>query len=214
MTVSTIREAGNALVVDPDSDPDFAGDLSQISLDLSRRANLRTGTSAERRSLPPSEVWPGLEYYETNTDYKYQYSAQDGWRRANGRRSWTWSRYRDPSVHGSDDAKAGEFTQICALDIPDAPNGAYMIHVSGYWFTAEDATSIGTSRVTVGQYADFAPDYVQTLTPSGASFARAVTFPDWPGGYMSIRLLVNPAQATGRVWNAGTGLVAQFLGPN
>jgi len=213
MTVSIVRSDGNALVVSPDSEPDFAGDLSAISLDLSKRANGLAGTNAERRALPPSEVWLGLEFYETDTDQSYRYTV-NGWRRVSGRTDWAWSAFRS-TASGSDDVGAGQFTQISALDIPDAPAGDYSVTVNGSWFTAVDVAEpvIGYSRVMVNTN-QVGPDQAMPLSQYGASLSRVVPLSGWAGGTLKARLLVNPLSVNGRFFNAGVGLVVQYLGPN
>jgi hypothetical protein len=213
MTVSLVRGEGNALVVSPDSEPDFAGDLTAISLDVSRRANTLSGARSDRIFMKADEKWIGLEYYETDTGENYRFT-ENGWRRSDGQVAWTYSYYHPNGTDGADLIPVGKWTEVVPIDIPDAKAGAYLIHCSGSWWTAESGVeTVGYSRVTVDA-ANVGPDQVMTVTKAGASLARTVALENYPGGSMRVRLALNPASVTCGHWNGGLGIVVQYLGPN
>lgn len=67
--------------------PNDAGDLTLVAKYAADTGNRKAGTSAVRDSLAGNDVWPGLEFFETDTGLSYLYvSATSGWMAIPGQR--------------------------------------------------------------------------------------------------------------------------------
>jgi hypothetical protein len=70
--------------------PADAADLTEVGEYASVVGNRKADLSTVRTSLSGADVWPGLEFYETDTDITYRYRST-GWYRA-GRGTWRGTR--------------------------------------------------------------------------------------------------------------------------
>ncbi len=60
---------------DINDDPDFAADPTAVSDYAAIVGNRKKGTAAQRQALSGSDVWAGLEFYETDTGFTFLYTG-------------------------------------------------------------------------------------------------------------------------------------------
>lgn len=63
--------------------PADAADLSEVANYSAKVGNRKIGVASTRAGLTGNDVWPGLEFYETDTDNTYRYRTS-GWYRMGG----------------------------------------------------------------------------------------------------------------------------------
>ncbi len=77
MTASSFGPKGEPQFKDVDA-PDVAVNPTQVAAYAALVGNRKAGTSADRKALTGVAVWPGLEYFETDTGSTFVYTAA-GW---------------------------------------------------------------------------------------------------------------------------------------
>jgi hypothetical protein len=64
--------------------PQDAADLSQVSNYAAKVGNRKYGTTADFNSLAGADVWPGLEFYNVDTNLVYVRRSDNSWYRLGG----------------------------------------------------------------------------------------------------------------------------------